>query len=617
MTMNLQDELTLLQRFEPVLRFTRGESFFPMDVELYVRNSSLWVQRPNAEPALLVAQSELDLDRLAFPYPDEFGTVHYLKFAEPLGAAEMAAQSLRQANQPLSDTAFFAGRGRLARVGYLSRFIDALFSISLLARGRVPGDAAAAAMREYQRILAQHEQYIYHGRVVRQDQWLVLQYWFFYPFNNWRSGFFGANDHEADWEMICLYLSEDTGSGEVQPEWVAYASHDYHGDDLRRRWDDPELEKVGEHAVIYVGAGSHASYYQQGEYLTELELAIFARITRLAAQVRAFGRKRLRQYEGDAILLGEEAASNIFRIPFVDYARGDGLAIGPGQAKTWASPRLLNPTPTWITFYRGLWGLYTRDPFAGEDAPAGPMYNRDGSVRRAWYDPVGWAGLDKVTPPEVLLERVLQEEAELRQRQRVTRAAVEEKARELQSLGIQAAAMRMQPHLYKLYTAQQERIAALGQELNQLRASLAGDETLLEALNYYARQLREGREPEPLRAHLRRPHRPPSEERLRATRLAEFWAAASVGLLMVIFFILITVGRRYLLIGLVTMIALVTFIEASFRGRLTRFITSVTISTAIVAALVVFYEYFWQIVEIGVLVTGIYILWENLRELRR
>ena len=71
------------------------------------------------------------------------------------------------------------------------------------------------------------------------------------------------------------------------------------------------------------------------------------------------------------------------------------------------------------------------------------------------------------------------------------------------------------------------------------------------------------------------------------------------------------------MIGLVTMIALVTFIEASFRGRLTRFITSVTISSAIVASFVVVYRYFWQIIEIGVLVTGIYILWENLRELRR
>jgi len=617
MRTNLQDELTLLQRFEPVLRFTRGESFFPMDVAHYVGNSSLWVQRPTAEPALLVAQGGLDLERLAYPYPDEFGTVHYLKFTEPLSATNMATYHLRQTEQQISDRAFHAGRGRLARVGYLSRFIDALFSISLLARGRVPGDAAAAATLEYQRILAQSEQYTYHGRVVRQDDWLVLQYWFFYPFNNWRSGFFGANDHEADWEMICVYLSEDVASGEVQPEWLAYGSHDYQGDDLRRRWDDPEFEKVGEHPVVYVAAGSHASYYQQGEYLTELELALFARITRALERVRVFGRTRLRQYEGDPVRPGEEAGVNIFRIPFVDYARGDGLAIGPGQAKSWTTPRLLNPTPPWVAFYRGLWGLYTRDPFAGEDAPAGPMYNRDGSVRRAWYDPVGWTGLDKVTPPKVLLERVIQQAAALRQQQQGTRAEVEAKAQALQSLGIHAAAMRMQPHLYKLYTAQKKEIAALGQELDQLRATLAGDEALLEALRYYAEQLRNGSEAEPLHAHLRRPHRPPSDAKLRATRLAEFWAAASVGLLMLLFVILVTIGRRYLMVGLVTMIALFTFIEATFRGRLTRFVTSVTISTAIVAALVLFYEYFWEIVEIGVFVTGIYILWENLRELRR
>ncbi|MCB0182648.1 MAG: hypothetical protein KDE31_00205, partial [Caldilineaceae bacterium] len=78
----------------------------------------------------------------AYPYPDEFGTVHYLKFAEPLGAAEMAAQSREQILHPERNL-FHPGKARLARVGYISRFIDALFSLSLLARGRVPGDSAA------------------------------------------------------------------------------------------------------------------------------------------------------------------------------------------------------------------------------------------------------------------------------------------------------------------------------------------------------------------------------------------------------------------------------------------------------------------------------------------
>jgi hypothetical protein len=67
--------------------------------------------------------------------------------------------------------------------------------------------------------------------------------------------------------MICVYLSE-WPTGEITPEWVAFASHDQSGDEVRRRWDDPELEKTGEHPVVYAGAGSHASYFAAGEYLT-------------------------------------------------------------------------------------------------------------------------------------------------------------------------------------------------------------------------------------------------------------------------------------------------------------------------------------------------------------
>ena len=72
----------------------------------------------------------------------------------------------------------------------------------------------------------------------------------------------------------------------------------------------------------------------------------------------------------------------------MDYGRGDGWSVGPGQDKEWDPPRLMNPLPSWVSGYRGLWGLYTRDPFEGEDAPAGPMYNRDKTISREWFDPV-------------------------------------------------------------------------------------------------------------------------------------------------------------------------------------------------------------------------------------
>ena len=63
--------------------------------------------------------------------------------------------------------------------------------------------------------------------------------------------------------------------------------------------------------------------------------------------------------------------------------------------------------------FRGLWGLYAQDPIAGENPPAGPMYNRDGSVRAAWFDPLGFADLDKVPPPPDALPRLEAEQSDL------------------------------------------------------------------------------------------------------------------------------------------------------------------------------------------------------------
>ena len=46
-------------------------------------------------------------------------------------------------------------------------------------------------------------------------------------------------------------------------------------------------------------------------------------------------------------------------------------------------------------------------------------------------------------------------------------------------------------------------------------------------------------------------------------------------------------------------------------------VTSVTLTLAVVAFLVLLYEFFWEIVVLAVLVTGAYILFENLREIFR
>ncbi len=611
-----ENDRDLLRRFEPVLRFTAGESFFPMDAAAYVRNSSLWVKRPDeVESACLVPEGELNLEKLAASYPEKFGAVHYIKFIEPLNIGDLAAYRLKQGIAELTAPkdvkhVFHPGRGRLARVGYGSRFFDALFSLTLFARGRVPGDTAAAAALTYQGLMQQNEQYRYYGRVLRRDGWIALQYWFFYAFNNWRSGFHGVNDHEADWESMLIFLYED--GDEVIPEWVAYAAHDFEGDDIRRRWDDPELERIGEHPVVYVGAGSHASYFTPGEYLAEIEIPFLSPFARLVDYLQKSWHRLMRN------ALGEEGNNhegfNVFRIPFVDYARGDGIRLGHGQEKPWSEPVMISKPPDWVRDFRGLWGLYAQDPVSGEDAPAGPMYNRDGSVRHSWYDPIGWVGLDKVGPPNLSAETARRRSREIQHRQDTRRVILAEKSNQLRDLDVEARAMQDQPHLGRLYAEHQHKMEQLSAEINTLRAQSTSDAALLQALSEYITNHEAGKR-SPVRGHLRRPQRPADEVNLRIGRLAEVWSALSIGIMMLGFVGIVLFAREYLAAGLAALLSLVVFIEASFRRQLAKLLTSLTNLLAFCALLVLLYEFFWQAVIVAVLTAGTYIMWVNVREL--
>ncbi len=610
--MNTESARSLLRRFEPVLRFTRGESFFPMDIEAYVERSSFWVHRPGEEAELLVPRGELTLDMLAEPRAGGFDTVYFLMFVDPLTITQLAELRLRGGGEAYAGRSRFrAESGRLARVGYFSRLVDTLFSLTLLTRGRVTGDTAAAALLAYDQIPAESIRHPYYGRVLHEGGWVILQYWFFYPFNNWRSGFFGLNDHEADWEMISIYLWEDE-AGETHPEWAAYAAHDFEGDDLRRRWDDPELLRIGEHPVVYVGAGSHASYFLGGEYLAELELPLLSPVSRSVDRVGEFvgrlvRRERSRRWR-------KPAEHHPLRVPFVDYARGDGLTIGPGQHREWDEPVLLDPVPGWAMHYRGLWGLYTRDIISGEDAPAGPRYNRDGSIRTSWYDPLGWVGLDKESVPPEMLDHILARRNAVEERNRALHHAIRRKSAVLLSRGAESQALRGEIHLREEYAANKAVIAAVAAELDDIRAQLAANEALLDALNRYAARLKDGYRPLP-GSHLRHPPRPTSESELCLSRIAETWSAVSIGLVMLGVVGLIVFAREYLGVGLAALVIMITVVEAVFHRRVQKLIDTVTVFLAVVSFLILFFEFFREILVILILLAGTYILVQNLREL--
>jgi hypothetical protein len=214
------------------------------------------------------------------------------------------------------------------------------------------------------------------------------------------------------------------------------------------------------------------------------------------------------------------------------------------------------------------------------------------------------------------MEAVLERRKNVEARCVALRVEIEQKSRRLRELGVEVAAMRDRSHLDAAYEEETKRLGELSKEVDGLRARLATDEAVLESLEDYAERLRAG-EREPARAHITRAHRPASEAELRVSRVAEAWAAVSVSLVLISFVVIVMFEREHLISMLVLSITLFAFLEAGFRGRLVNLVSSVNIGLAVVAALILIYEFFWQLVVAAVLILGLYVLWDNLRELRR
>jgi len=565
-----------------------------------VAQCSLWAGASGGEPTLVVPAGELSLERLS-----EEGVGHrdrplFLRFVEkPLGRAEY----MRWRQIPRER---LSSVGRLTTTGVFGRLIDAGLRASLLLRGKVPSGVAAAAESTYREHL-EADRFTYYGRVVRDGGYVCLQYWFFYAMNDWRSTFYGINDHEADWEMVTIYLA-DRNDGPPQPAWVAFSSHDYHGDDLRRRWDDPELHREADHVVVFAGAGSHSGAFIPGDYVVLVDppqvrpiVGFLRRARRLLAPWR--------HYTGSPLGL---------EIPFVDYARGDGIAIGPGHDARWC-PVLIDDGTPWVRDYRGLWGLDTRDRFGGERAPSGPRYERDGTVRTSWANPLGWAGLQKVSPDEddlvqPLAERITALERELSKLDATIdaeRDALRDLVAEVRSLknddSVRALAKGREVELAKREAALNDTIA--------MRTSLAEERTA-----HFATISRPV-PPKPPQAHITRPHQPYGEQQQRRTRFLKLWAAISTPLLLCSVILVLLVSPVALFIDLAVLAAAFIGVEAIARRRFLSFVASTILligALALVAAFVLLLLKHWRIaISLLVGAAAVALLLGNLRDIRR
>jgi hypothetical protein len=286
----------LLTKFQPVLVFHPGEELRPTTVESFVRDSSLE----------------------AATSPTTWVVVNPSPSADGLPASSPPVWRLHQ-------RACFAG----APLGDLACY--------------VAGAADEPGVTVY-------------GRVARDGNRIVLQYWLFYYANVYRYPFLPLGtiwqSHEGDWEVVNVVLSNAK-----RPLSVGLSAH-CSGE--TRPWAETEL-RDGQ-PTVYVALGSHANYFEPGMHAFERAC--------LPAEVIAF-------FQQAGLPLPADVA-----------ARGPAA----GRKRLGLEPAGIDPVsdgePSWIAF-PGFWGelqYFNAPPPVGTQifgtSPVGPAFHD------VWQEPL-------------------------------------------------------------------------------------------------------------------------------------------------------------------------------------------------------------------------------------
>ncbi len=399
----------ILCKHAPILRFDSRELFLPASIEPFVKESRLV-----AHGEEIAGYGDEKIERLN----STIGSDSYLQLVSEQDRRSIVSEQAKVLARSLLNN-------RLGRVGIFGRILDALFQLSVFLRPTTPRLTAQAAALKMQG--QEPNPPVVYARRVDLAGWVVLHYTYFYVMNDWRSSYRGLNDHEGDWEQVFIYCDPES----LEPVWVAASNHDYRGANLRRHWQDPELSFEGDRVVLFAAAGSHAHYFQPGDFITRLDVPGLRWLLKLQRSLRQILRIT---DQAEEIGLGPA-----FGVPFVDVAVGDGQ-----QVSEW-DVRLLDDETPYFGRFRGLWGLDTNDPTGSERGPGGPKFGREGQVRFSWSDPVGFVELHGTVPPskagslltleqiEVTLREVDQEIEQTSHGMTLTTKAVDKKKTELES----------------------------------------------------------------------------------------------------------------------------------------------------------------------------------------
>jgi len=317
----------------------------------------------------------------------------------------------------------------------LDHVVSELPGLSLDMISNATETVARKSYHQYAELTEEERRPVYYGRVVRENEWTILQYHFFYAFNDWRLGANGINHHEGDWEMAAVYLKDD------EPYALLISQH---GSGAMELWKDVrrvknENRNETTHPLIYAGLGSHANYskpevirihrlfnegyLQRFLYWADGVLRFLFLLFNPSQRARQIALRELATHP--ATVLTEETFANLrdekdhylVSLP-MEIATGDGFRIGVhgdheheevGRSSSYLkrvmSDRevkhpplrewkqiLLSDETNWVE-YKGLWGV--KSMLKDESGPPGPKWDRPDKLftihpRKRWDCPLEW-----------------------------------------------------------------------------------------------------------------------------------------------------------------------------------------------------------------------------------
>ena len=320
------------------------------------------------------------------------------------------------------------------------RIIPELPGVMLDILSRANESVARKAYYQYAEMSEAERQPVYYGQVIRkQDEegnnWKILQYHFFYAFNDWRLAANGINHHEGDWEMVAVYLKND------EPYAMLFSQH---GSGAMQLWSNVRhvKDKDGRettHPLVYAALGSHANYsrpevirmhhlvskgwVQRFLYWLDGLLHFLFMLVNPSQRERQIALRELAMHPATALTeesfasLRDEQDHYVVSLP-MEIATGDGFRIGAdsdrrheevGRSSSYLkrvmSTRpvthpsssvwkqvILSPELEWVQF-QGLWGVKSR--LADESGPPGPKWRRPDKFfmiypRQRWDSPLEW-----------------------------------------------------------------------------------------------------------------------------------------------------------------------------------------------------------------------------------